>query len=55
VSTLQQVQVPAGLTPAEFVIQRRFFFVCATHASRGDVSPHLMRIVEVTILAPMKE
>jgi hypothetical protein len=52
---VQQVQVPAGLTPAEFVIQRRFFFVGSVSRSRSDVSPHLMRTVEVAVLAPTKE
>ncbi len=42
-STQQQVQVPAGQTPAEFVIQRRFFFVVPISTGRSDVSPHLMR------------
>jgi CspA family cold shock protein len=37
----QQMQVPAGLTPAEFV-SNGVLFVGATHASRSDVSPHLV-------------
>jgi len=37
-SFLQQVQVPAGLTPAEFVIQRRFFFVVPNHRSERRVT-----------------
>src|ERR1700740_355671 len=42
-SVLQQVQVPAGLTPAEFVIQRRFCSVPLHRedtTGRSDVSPH---------------
>ena len=53
-SSLQQVQVPAGLTPKEYVIQRRFWFVVLS-MGRSDVSPHLMWVAEVAALAPTKE
>ncbi len=40
------------MTPTEFVIQRRFWFVVFQSRVRSDVSPPLARVAEVATLVP---